>query len=443
MWKFRLFSLLLVVALNSTVWANNDKVEHWAISKNTETLIGKNLIGCLIESLKDMNKEPYLTSFENYFEKYKIIEGQFFTVYLAPRFFQKDHVWILTNSSMTTSFDEMTVEQLSELEQFRYLVGEVLLHNFKYDGYFAFIDTQKTYGLDYPHVCLEMIPDRLTGKDKNVFDPFVKLKRVWYALFGVGGENFVTSEEAKETILQFQKSIELAESQGKTLENKTREVKNTLPWNFITKWNPELREYCFTEVKDGLLKNQDLLMDTPEKKSTQEHQATDRKTHVDGEFRFDKEQTSKIEKCVFCNPKIVGNQFVTQWGDFVSLYNYLPYTPGYHFMVLPASEFHLENWQNLSLKDAVHVDQFLQAYAKAIKKDSKRDDIIIFLQNGLAGGATVPHSHIHILLRPSKLFLMAMNLTEVTGNKLVGLTADEMAPIREKFHHLLEPFIGK
>lgn len=50
---------------------------------------------------------------------------------------------------------------------------------------------------------------------------------------------------------------------------------------------------------------------------------------------------------------------------------------------------------------------------------------------------TVPHGHMHVLLRPSKLHLVSQVLLETSNHKRKGLTSEEMDPVKKKFNQKL------
>lgn len=106
-------------------------------------------------------------------------------------------------------------------------------------------------------------------------------------------------------------------------------------------------------------------------------------------------------------------------------------------MITPYLPLHVEDWQNFSHEDVMNIDRLAQALVREIKKESGRSDVILFVQNGMAAGMTVPHGHMHVLLRPSKLHLVSQVLLEISKHKRKGLTAEEMDPVKKKFNKRL------
>ncbi len=417
--------------------------QAWAISERIQDVLGTFSAREVPKALQSFGIQATLLKSQDYLMKYKILEGKHFNVYLAPRAFENDQVWIMANPGTPTLFEELTADQLKELESFRYLMGEVLLNHLNYDGYVSFINAEKNYGLNRPTLCLEILPAKYEGKNRDQVDILGKLERVWYVLYGAGKELFFSPKQAKDKIEKMQTYAASLKNRGATLSNQKRLVKNSLPWSRKLINLEKLKHYCLQEFQRELVEAQDLFLDNPKLDNSLVNHHPITESHNEGEFTQTEEKELEITKCAFCNPKVIENQQVLTSGDFVGLYNFRPYITGYHFMITPNMENHVESWQYLSLDDVVKADQLAQAFVKAIKKDSGRNDVVLFLQNGFAGGMTVPHGHLHVLLKPPALRLITMNLLEVTGHDVEGirLKPEQLKGTREKFKALVEEFI--
>jgi diadenosine tetraphosphate (Ap4A) HIT family hydrolase len=444
--KTIILSFILALTLNAPTFSAaslDTPKDSWAINENIQSVLKSFPASEVLKALGSFNIEASLVEPQDFIQQYKILEGTYFTVYLAPRTFQRDHIWILTHPDTPSQFEDLTLDQLKELESFRYLIGEVYQNHLKYDGYVSFINAAKQYGLNRPALCLEMLPAQYKGKNHDQVDILEKLERVWYVLFGVGPATFFTPLQANEKIEKINVFLTSMQHDGISLASQKRIVKSTLPWNRKLIHLQKLKEYCFSEFHKELIKGEDLFLNNSPKHQKPPSLHLENSSHNEGEFTQVDEEALEIKNCAFCNPKVIENQHVYTFGDFVGIYNFRPYILDYHFMVTPDPHHHIENWQYLSLEDTLKIDQLAQAFIKAIKKDSHRDDIVLFVQNGFAGGMTVPHSHLHILLRPSALRLITMNLLEVTGHDVDGikLTPEEMKPTREKFKNLVGQFL--
>ena len=431
----------LFFSSSSLVFAEETKKTAWNISQAFESSFEDLKAEELISALQSFDISAKIKLFDVCFKQYELLQGKYFTVYLAPLFFENDHIWILANPNLSTPFEDLNPAQLQELEEFRYWVGEAYQQR-GYQGYVMFMDLKKDYGLGRISLCLEMIPATLKGPQGDELDVKEKIERSAYVFFGDEKIKQLTPEDAMIPKKQFENIFVSLRERDRTLKTQATILKNTLPWERRVTHIKDLEEVCLDNIKKELITRNGLLIDSYKLSSLQKEKKGEDTSGDGGEFTNSKAKLTSIKECVFCNPRIIDSQRVYEYGDFVCLYNFRPYTFGYHLMVTPRPLVHLENWQNLSLADVLHVDKFLQASVKAIKQESGREDIILFLQNGLAAGMTVPHGHIHILLRPTKLHLFTQVLLEITGHKRKGLTAEEMAPTKEKFRQRLKNLLA-
>lgn len=303
-----------------------------------------------------------------------------------------------------------------------------------------FMDLKKDYGLGYPSLCLEMIPAALTGPKRDQFDIRDKIGRTSYFLFGEAKLKQLSPEDAKVKAEKLKNILTELQAQNHTLESQKRIAKNTLPWSREITHMKDLQEVILHELRRDLTERNALFVSEFLTNTTKTSKEKAEDAGKDGEFTEGGEKDA-IKKCAFCKPEVIKNQFVYKVGDFVALYNFRPYTPGYHFMITPYLPLHVEDWQNFSLADALQIDQMAQALVKALKVESGRDDVVLFVQNGMAAGMTVPHGHMHVLLRPSKLHLISQVLLEISNHKRKGLTSEEMDPVKTKFRKRLEELL--
>jgi diadenosine tetraphosphate (Ap4A) HIT family hydrolase len=407
--------------------------ESWVISKAIESSLEDIQEKDLIASLEDFGISTKIEPFDQYLQPYALSKGKYFTLYLAPTFYQENQVWIMSNPELLVSFENLTSEQLSELEEFRYLMGEIYRKALGYQGYVMFMDLSKDYSLGRPSLCLEMIPASLGGKNKDLLDIREKIERTSYFLFGATPLKQLTPEDAKTKIGKLTPFIWELLSNGVTLTNQKRIAKNTLPWSRKITHMEGLQEKIVLALKEELFKRYALF--TSQDKKDEKLKSENTKSTDEGEFT--QEKVASIDKCAFCNPEVIQNQMVYKQADFAVLYNFRPYTEGYHFMITPYLPLHVEDWQNFSHEDVMNIDRLAQALVREIKKDSGRDDVILFVQNGMGAGMTVPHGHMHVLLRPSKLHLVSQVLLETSNHKRKGLTSEEMDPVKKKFNQKL------
>lgn len=421
---------------NKKTLARSASPECWIISEDIENIKAEEIV----KVLKAFDISAEIKSFREYYEQYKILKGKYFTIYLAPRFYHRDQVWILQNHGSETPFEDLNQAQLQELESFRYLVGEIFQRYMNYQGYVMFMDFEKDYGLGRFALCLEMIPAKAEDSHNGEVNLLEKIGRANYVFFGDRNTNYLTPEEAKSKIEHFKTYLIKLDAGKHTINNQRRVIKNTLPWERKISHLEELSKLCLQNLKQDLMDQNKLYVSSSKASHPSQKSEMKNVNQEDGEFTAAFKKSIDIKNCVFCNSENIKAQSIYEFGDFICLYNIRPYTPHYHFMVTPAL-FHIENWQNFSLNDTLQMDHFAQAVVKALKLESGREDIIMFAQNGLAGGMTVPHSHLHILPRPLKRYLTLLTLLEITGQRRKGPTPEEMVPIKAKMRMRLEQLL--
>lgn len=421
-----------------TAALENSKQQSWIISQALDNSLHTINTGDLIASLSSIGILAKITSYEEYLKAYHILEGRYFTIYLAPTFHYEDQVWILSNPNLLIPFEELSFEHLQELENFRYLIGEFYQQHMRYQGYMAFMDQKKDYGLGRNTICLEMIPVSLKGPKYDETDTSEKFKRYSYFLFNEYGEEQINPQKAKEKIKKFISFIANTIKNKRTIKNKTISI-NTLPWKQKISPLKNLKDLCLQNLEKELIKLHLLHKDFFNYSALKKRKIP-YVTQNTGEFMGTANELIEIRNCAFCSPKVINSQHVYSYGDFSCIYNYRPLTPNYHFMIVP--RLHIEDWQHLSLSDVLQLDYLAQIVVKAIKQESKSDDVILYFQNGLAGGMTVPHTHMHILRRPTKVSFIAFTLTELTGHYVKGLTAEEMSIAIEKLKKRLQQLLS-
>ncbi len=171
------FLITIILSISFLKAAEHTNKESWVISKAIESSLEDIQEKDLISSLNDFGISTKIESFDHYLQSYALVKGKYFTLYLAPAFYEENQVWIMSNPEISTSFENLTQEQLSEMEEFRYLMGKVYRKALGYQDYVMFMDLKKDYGLGRPTICLEMIPASLTGQKRDLFDILDKIER--------------------------------------------------------------------------------------------------------------------------------------------------------------------------------------------------------------------------------------------------------------------------
>lgn len=105
------------------------------------------------------------------------------------------------------------------------------------------------------------------------------------------------------------------------------------------------------------------------------------------------------EPCAFCNPQVLGRQTFYEGEKVVALANYTPHLPG-HSMVIPKR--HVKKVDELNPEEVQELHDTIIKVGKAFDKAFGTSDYLIYLQNGVKAGQTVPHVHYHVVPRTEK-----------------------------------------
>lgn len=108
--------------------------------------------------------------------------------------------------------------------------------------------------------------------------------------------------------------------------------------------------------------------------------------------------TGKIPKnhdCPFCRDEFAGKAFM-QNADFLAVYNIAPILPG-HSLIIPKR--HIESLTELSDKMVAMLFVFARQATSILMKAFHGEAFDWSLQDGKPAGQTVPHLHLHIIVR--------------------------------------------
>jgi len=107
------------------------------------------------------------------------------------------------------------------------------------------------------------------------------------------------------------------------------------------------------------------------------------------------ESSVHLQACPFCNPDTQRNAFASK-GSFLALYNKAPIIPG-HSLIIPRD--HFESLR--SLPDHLISEFFLFAreITETLLEFYKADAFDWSIQDNEAAGQTIPHLHLHIVIR--------------------------------------------
>lgn len=107
------------------------------------------------------------------------------------------------------------------------------------------------------------------------------------------------------------------------------------------------------------------------------------------------ESTEYKPDCPFCNPAIQRNAFAFS-GSFLALYNLAPILPG-HSLIIPKN--HIKSLRALPDQLVSEFFLFAREVTETLLFHYHADAFDWSLQDNEAAGQTVPHLHLHIVIR--------------------------------------------
>jgi len=99
--------------------------------------------------------------------------------------------------------------------------------------------------------------------------------------------------------------------------------------------------------------------------------------------------------CPFCHPDIYRHCFLES-PLFLAIYNLSPIFPG-HCLIIPRR--HLASLTDLSTLEQEALIPFTNQVIKRLSIHFPSDGFNLSLQDGVSGGQTIPHLHLHLLPR--------------------------------------------
>ena len=107
------------------------------------------------------------------------------------------------------------------------------------------------------------------------------------------------------------------------------------------------------------------------------------------------EVTNTTGTCPFCRPDIQKNAFAAS-GSFLALYNKAPILPG-HTLIIPG--VHIESLRSLTDDQISVFFRFAREVTETLLSYFHADAFDWSIQDNTAAGQTVPHLHLHIIIR--------------------------------------------
>lgn len=144
-----------------------------------------------------------------------------------------------------------------------------------------------------------------------------------------------------------------------------------------------------------------------------------------------------LDKCAFCNSKVIDKQIVCEWKDIYILMSHKPISPYGNFLILPKR--HQCAW-DLTKEEAIASFEAIIGLKKHFQDTYQVNNWICYIQDGPSVGQTVPHTHIHFFILPDPL-KSAISALQHIHNQRPILSYEEMRSNCDKAKPILIQYI--
>lgn len=147
-------------------------------------------------------------------------------------------------------------------------------------------------------------------------------------------------------------------------------------------------------------------------------------------------QVPRSHQCVFCDPRVIRREMMSETNNFIIMPNYIPYvgTNETHFLVIPKK--HIEDLSDLTEEEYAELTLLICGLSISIRAATNlgASQIVWFAQNGANAGQNISHSHIHVLpVPPIHLFFMSVFQEFALKKFATPLNAEKMQLINNRF----------
>jgi diadenosine tetraphosphate (Ap4A) HIT family hydrolase len=333
--------------------------------------------------------------------------GNCTSISLASTPFAPYHLWIAVEGR--NSLDECTQDELAELYATIWKGRKAVAETTGADSFMIFTTEQMRNGKGSSAVGVEIIPSGFSGSN-GIMDAVEKIalnEYVFYNRFPV--RNISHSPEIiaaiREKLQTLQPSVSIEMPQGH--------------WSQKLLHHQEAFHQSLQSIYDVLAQTGALIEGVMPARPIAEE-----KVH---EIQID------LDKCAFCNPKVIEKQIVSDWKGIQILMSHKPTSPYGNFLILPKR--HQCAW-DLTREEAVASFEAVIALKKMFLETIGSNDWICYVQDGPAVGQTVPHTHIHFYILPDPL-KSAISVLQHIHNQRPILSYEEMRTNCEKTKPLL------
>lgn len=333
--------------------------------------------------------------------------GNCTSISLAPTPFAPYHLWIAVEGRNT--LDECTEGELAELYAAIWKGRKAVAETTGADSFMIFTTEQMRNGKGSSFVGVEIIPSGFSGSngvmdavEKNALNEYVFYNRFSIRNISHSPETLTAIREKLQTL---QPSVSAEMPQGHWSQ-KLLHHREALHQNLQSIHNVLAQTGALVEGE---------MPPIP---------VAEEKVH---EIQID------LDKCAFCNPKVIEKQIVSDWKGIQILMSHKPISPYGNFLILPKR--HQCAW-DLTREEAVASFEAVIALKKMFLETIGSNDWICYIQDGPAVGQTVPHTHIHFYILPDPLKSAISGLQHIHNQRPI-LSYEEMRAHCEKIKPLL------
>ncbi len=353
------------------------------------------------ELVRVLQKEDIEVRFETQSDL-TLWKGKWTSISLSPSPFAPYHLWIAIDGRQT--LDECTTDELEELYAAIWKARKALSDATGADGFMIFTTEEPRNGKGSPFVGVEIIPSAFGGSqgvmdavEKNALNEYVFYNRFSVRNVSQLPEIMTAIREKLQTV---EPSVQAEMPQGHWSQ-KLLHHKEALHQNLQT-------------IHDILAQMGALIEgEMPPAPLPEEH------VH---EIQID------LDKCPFCNPKVLEKQLVCDWKEVHVLMSHKPVSPYGNFLILPKR--HQCTW-DLTKEEAAASFEAIIALKKMFLETVGSNHWICYIQDGPAVGQTVPHTHIHFYILPDPLRSAVSGLQHIHNERPI-LPYEEMRACCEK-----------
>ncbi len=362
-------------------------------------------LGVTVEELvRVLEKEGIDVRFEAPLERV-LWRGSRTSISLAPIPFSPYHLWIGVEGKKT--LDECTEGELSELYEAVWRGRKAVAEVTGADSFMIFTTEANRKGKGGAFVGFEVIPSGCGGGIMDAVEKNALNEYVFY------------NRSSVQTVSHSAEAIALIREKLETLTPSVEKEAPQERWSQKLRHHKEALHQNLRSIHDALAEMGGLVEGEMPPLAAGEEPVL--------EIQID------LDRCAFCNPKVIEKQIVVDWKEVQILMSHKPVSPYGNFLILPKR--HQCAW-DLSREEALSSFEAVIALKKMFLKTVGSNDWICYIQDGPGAGQTVPHTHIHFYLLPDPLKSAISGLQHIHNQRPI-LSYEAMRAQCEKIKPLL------